>query len=135
MLETIKEISKKCDPVFVGGVASFFNGYRKSLNDVKDIDIVLPIIRGLEDVSISDVSTLFDKGNKRGKTYINDYYIDIFITRIRQSYINEIVIDGVTIKYINKKGQKKYYSQIIRNTKGYIRTKLLDKYKGELNYI
>jgi hypothetical protein len=133
MIETIKEISKKCNPVFVGGVASYFNGYRKSWNDVKDIDIILTQTNTLEGVSVRQTKTIFDKTNRRGNTYINDYLIDIFITTIKPQYINTIEVDGVSIRYINKKGQKRYYKNVIRKTSGRLKKILTDKYRGELS--
>lgn len=135
MLETIKEIAELSDPVFVGGVASVFNGYRKDWSEVKDIDIVIPILKGFKDVKIKSVKTVFDIGKRRGITYLNGYMIDIFLTTLKPYHVNTIEIDGVTIRYINKKGQKEYYSKVIRKSSGRIKEKLLTKYKNELNYI
>ena len=133
MIETIKQISEKCNPVFVGGVASYFNGFRKSWDDVKDIDIVLTQMETLEGVSIRQVKTIFDKSNRRGRTWINDYFIDIFITTIKPQHINTMEVDGVTIRYINKKGQKRYYQNVIRKTSGRLKIRLQNKYRGELS--
>lgn len=135
MLETIKQIAELSNPIFVGGVASVFNGYREDWSQVKDIDIVTPTLNGLTDVEIKHVNTVFDNSRKRGITNINGYMIDIFFTTIKQHHINTIVIDGVSIRYINKKGQKEYYSKVIRKSPTQIKERLLMKYKGELNYI
>lgn len=135
MLETIKQIAELSNPIFVGGVASVFNGYRKDWSEVKDIDIVTPILTGITDVEIKHVNTMFDKSKKRGITNINGYMIDIFFTTMKQHHINTIEIDGVTIRYINKLGQKEYYSKVIHKSPSQIKERLLMKYKNELNYI
>ena len=42
-------------------------------------------------------------------------------------------VDGVTIRYINKKGQKRYYQNVIRKTSGRLKIRLQNKYRGELS--
>lgn len=135
MLETIKEIAELSNPVFVGGVASVLNGYRNNWSEVKDIDIVITSLSGLRDVQIRNVNTLFDKSKKRGVTYLNGYMIDIFFTTMKPYHINTTEIDGVTIRYINKRGQKAYYTKILRKVSGKLKERLVKKYKRELNYI
>ena len=135
MLETIKEIAELSNPVFVGGVASVLNGYRNNWSEVKDIDIVITSLSGLRDVQIRNVNTLFDKSKKRGVTYLNGYVIAIFFTTMKPYHINTTEIDGVTIRYINKRGQKAYYSKILRKVSGKLKERLVKKYKRELNYI
>jgi len=135
MIETIKKLVVKCDPIFVGGVASLFNGYRNDFTEVKDIDIVIPNIDRYGELKTREVSTVFDVGNIRGMGQMDGIVIDVFFTTIKPKYIDTTIIDKVEIRHINKKGQGRYYRKLLSNTTPKLRRILLDKYKQELNYI
>ena len=112
--ELIKEIANiKDDIVFTGSVS--FNFHLKSDKKIKDIDIVVNDLNGLEklgELKEWETHSPLSYSGKRAFIKRNDFDIDIFIEETLPEYI---LIDGIKYETIDAKA--KHYKNVIESTR------------------